>query len=449
MTINPEHFTDVDKLFVMYDKPDMPGCALAIIHEGEIIYKRGYGLANLEYDIPITPSTVFDIGSVSKQFTAACALLLEYQGKLKLEDDISKYLPELTYKQPISLLKLIHHTSGIPEYLELMSFAGMPFYNDYPEAQIIELIAKQPLDFTPGKMHAYSNSGYFLLAEIIARASGKSLNEFASEHIFKPLGMNSTQFYDDHTRIVKNRAMAYTPTDDSFVLEHYKFDVVGDGAMHTTVEDLFLWDQNFYKNKLEGGRAFIEKMLTPGKLNSGKSTGYGFGLYTRKYRGQTLTFHNGGWGGYASEFSRFPEQKFSIIVLSNRSDYDFRKTYQIAHRLLADILEPDDLPSLPPEPEKAQEQKEKFQISPEDLQQFTGEYTNESLKARYSLTVSENTLVLSLPYNMGSVTLEPIAKDTFEGLGVKHIFKRDKNGKVNSLNFERGNGKPLRFKKLG
>jgi CubicO group peptidase (beta-lactamase class C family) len=445
MTINPELFADVDKLFATYDKPEVPGCALAIIHKGEIIYKRGYGLANLEHDVPITPATVFDIGSVSKQFTAACALVFEYQEKLKLEDNISKYLPELNYKQPITLLNLIYHTSGIPDYLELMSFAGMPFYNDYPKAQIIELIAKQPLDFTPGKMHAYSNSGYFLLAEIIARVSGQSLNEFATKHIFTPLGMNNTQFYDDHTRLIKNRAMAYTPADDGFGLEHYKFDVVGDGAVHTTVEDLFLWDQNFYDSKLEGGQAFIDKLLTPGELSSGKKIAYSFGLLTTNYRGQKLVWHNGSWAGYASEFSRFPEQKFSIIVLANRSDYDFRKSYQIAHRLLADVLEPDDLPSLPPE--KIQQQIEKFEISPEDLQQYTGEYTNESLKARYSLTISENTLVLNLPYNMGSVTLEPTAKDTFEGQGVKHIFKRDIEKKVNSLNFERGNGKLLRFKK--
>jgi CubicO group peptidase (beta-lactamase class C family) len=447
MVIDPRLFTKVDQLFEAYDKPDVPGCALAIIHEGAIIYKRGYGLANLEYDIPISPSTVFDIGSVSKQFTAACALLLEHQGKLRLEDDIHQYLPELNYKQPIILLNLIYHTSGIPDYLVLMQFAGMPFYNDYPEGQIIELIAKQPLDFTPGKMHAYSNSGCFLLAEIIARVSGKSLNEFATEHIFKPLSMKNTQFYDDHTRIVKNRAMAYTLTDDGFALEHYKLDVVGDGAVHTTIEDLFLWDQNFYDSKLEGGQAFIDRLLTPGKLNSGKKIAYSFGLVTMSYRGQKSVWHNGSWAGYLSEFVRFPAQKLSVILLANRNDISTSNIMTcLFNLLLTDVLEPDDLPSLPPE--KIQEQIEKFQIPSEDLQQYTGEYTNESLKARYILTISENTLVLSLPYNMGSVTLEPVAKDTFEGLGVRHIFKRDKNGKVNSLNFERDNGKFLRFKKI-
>jgi CubicO group peptidase (beta-lactamase class C family) len=447
MVIDPRLFTKVDQLFEAYDKPDVPGCALAIIHEGAIIYKRGYGLANLEYDVPISPSTVFDIGSVSKQFTAACALLLEYQGKLKLEDDINKYVPELNYKQPVTLLNLIHHTSGIPDYLTLMGLAGMPFYNDYPEAQLIELIANQPLTFTPGKQHVYSNSGYFLLAEIIARVSGQSLNEFATEHIFRPLGMNDTQFYDDHTRVVKNRAMAYTPVEIGFAIEQSMMDVVGDGGIFTTVEDLFLWDQNFYDNKLEGGQAFTEKLLKPGELSSGKKIAYSFGLHTTNYRGQKIVWHNGSWAGYLSEVARLPEQKLSIILLANRNDVPTSDIMtSLFNFLLADVLGPDDLPSLPPE--KAREQVEKFQILPEDLQQYTGQYTNESLKARYTLTVSENTLVLSLPYNMGSVTLEPIEKDVFNGLGVHYEFKRDKERCVQELRLIVEQVKPLRFKKV-
>lgn len=446
MTVNPELFAEVDKLFEAYDKPDVPGCALAIIHEGEIIYKRGYGLANLEYDIAITPSTVFDIGSVSKQFTAACALLLEFQGKLKLEDDIHAYLPELNYKQPITLSNLIHHTSGTPDYLALMSFAGLPFYNDYPEARLLELIATQPLTFTPGKAHSYSNSGYFLLAEIIARVSAKSLNEFATEHIFKPLGMNSTQFYDDHTRLIKNRAMAYTPTDTGFVLEHYKLDVVGDGAVHTTVEDLFLWDQNFYSNKLAGGKGFIDKLLTPGKLTSGKSTGYAFGLGISTYRGQPLTAHAGGWAGYTSEFWRFPEQKFSIIILSNRGDYAFPRAPSITKLFLRDVLETDDLASSKPpilEPEKVA-----FQTSAEELEHYRGTYENTALKVQYEVVVQDNHLVLSLPYNISSLTLEPTEKDVFDGLGVRHEFKRDKENRVREFRLIAEQVKPLRFKKI-
>ncbi len=328
MQIKPSILKKVDGLFKAYNKPDVPGCAVGIIHRGKLIYKKGFGSANLEYTIPISPSTVFDIASISKQFTAACALVLEYQGKLSLQDDIRKYLPELRYKQKITPLHLIHHTSGIPDYCELMGLAGMPFYNDYSEAQIIELIAKQPLNFKPGEEHLYNNSGYFLLAEIIARVSGKSLNVFATEHIFKPLKMNHTQFYDDHTRIIKNRAIGYSPTKQGFAIEHYKLDIVGDGAIHTTIEDLFLWDKNFYKNKLIGGQEFINRFLTPGKLNSGESTNYAFGLNILNYQNQKIIFHNGSWAGFTSEFTQLPEHRFSAIILTNRNDYDYLKFFE-------------------------------------------------------------------------------------------------------------------------
>jgi CubicO group peptidase (beta-lactamase class C family) len=302
------------------------------------------------------------------------------------------------------------------------------------------------LTFTPGKAHAYSNSGYFLLAEIIARVSEKSLNEFASEHIFKPLSMNSTQFYDDHTRLIKHRAMGYSPTETGFRLEHFKLDVVGDGALHTTVEDLFLWDQNFYSNKLMGGQAFVDTLLTPGTLTSGKSTGYAFGLGITTYRGQRLVTHAGGWAGYISEFWRFPEQKFSIIILSNRGDYAFPKAPSIAKLFLKDVLEPDDLKSSKPpasEPEKIL-----FQIPDEELEHYTGTYENTSLKVQYTITVHDNHLVISFPYNSSSLTLEPTEKDVFDGLGVRHEFKRDKEKRVKGLRLITEQVKPLRFKKI-
>jgi CubicO group peptidase (beta-lactamase class C family) len=448
MTIDPTLFTDVDKLFEAYDKPAVPGCALAIIHEGEIIYKRGYGLANLEDDVPITPSTVFDIASVSKQFTAACALLLEGQGKLTLEDDIQNYLPELSYKKTITLRHLIHHTSGIPDYCVLMALAGMSWHNDYPEAQIIELIARQPLEFTPGKTHAYSNSGYFLLGEIIARVSGKSLDEFAKEHIFKPLGMNNTQFYDDHTRIIKNRAIGYTPTDNGFAIEHYKLDLVGDGAVHTTVEDLLLWDQNFYHNKLEGGQEFIEKMLTPSTLNSGKTMNYSCGLLTTTFRGQKLVWHNGGWAGYLSEFVRFPEQKLSIIMLTNRNDIPTSSlVLSLFKLLLADVLEADTLPSAPAE--KSTDTSEPFEIPKEALNDYLGHYFSKQLNVTYAFTLDQDKLVLKFPYAKEGFVLESTGKHTFSNeVNLELKFLPNKQGEIRGLEIVTQRIKKIRFKKL-
>jgi CubicO group peptidase (beta-lactamase class C family) len=322
-----DQMTDrVDKLFAQWDKKDTPGCALAIVKDGKIIYKRGYGMADLERDVPITPGSVFDIASTSKQFVAMSIALLAEEGKLSLDDDIRKYIPEMPdYGNKITLRHLVHHTSGIRDYCELMYLAAMPFENDYPEAQIIELIARQKaLNFIPGDKHLYSNSGYFLLGEIVKRVSGKSLNEFTKEKIFEPLGMKITHFYDDFTRVVKNRAIGYFPKEKGgYGIAVYLFDLVGDGGLLTSVEDLFLWDQNFYHNKLgKQGQKLIEQILTPGTLNDGKKLDYAFALGIGEYKGLKMISHGGSWAGYRSQLLRFPGQQFSVICLSNLAGFN-------------------------------------------------------------------------------------------------------------------------------
>ncbi|MEM8535169.1 MAG: serine hydrolase domain-containing protein [Chloroflexota bacterium] len=338
MTLPPT--TKVDALFSEWDRPDSPGFAVAIIKDGEIVYKQGYGIANLEHDIPISSRSVFDIGSTSKQFTAACVALLARQGKLTLDDEIQEYISEMPrYEHPITIRHLIHHTSGIREYLTLMHLVGMRFENEYSDDEIIHLIARQKeLNFTPGDAFLYSNSGYLLLAEIVKRVSGTSLRAFADEHIFTPLGMKATHFHDDFTMIVKDRATGYAPRDEeSFQIDVSLFDVVGDGCIYTTVEDLYRWDQNFYHNTLAGqGQDFIEEIITPGALNSGESLDYAFGLFTGQYRGLKMLSHGGAWAGYRAEMLRFPEQHFSVICLSNLgSTNPTRLAKQIADIYLA------------------------------------------------------------------------------------------------------------------
>lgn len=335
----------VDRLFAQWDKPDSPGCALAVIKDGKIVYKRGYGMADLERDVAITPKSVFDIGSTSKQFVAMSIALLARQGKLSLDDDIRKYIPEMpAYDKPVTIRHLVHHTSGIRDYLGLMALAGMRFENDYHDQEIVALIAKQKeLNFKPGEEFLYSNSGYFFLGEIVKRASGKSLGEFAKENIFKPLGMNNTQFYDDYTRIIKNRALGYSPRQGGgFSYETYLFDLVGDGGVLTTVEDLFLWDQNFYDNKLGGGRELIDQLLTVGSLNSGKKLDYGFALLVGQHKGLKMISHGGAWAGYRAEMIRFPEQRFSVICLSNLGSFNpTGLATKVADIYLADLMKPD------------------------------------------------------------------------------------------------------------
>jgi len=338
LAIADKRTNKVDNLFAQWDRPDTPGCALAIIEKGKIIYKQGYGMANLEHNIPISPRSVFYIGSVSKQFVAMSIAILIKQGKLSLDDDIRKYVPELPdYGIPITIRHLIYHTSGLRDYLALLDIVGIPFGHFHQE-DVIEILARQKeLNFKPGEEYLYSNSGYFLMAVIVERASGKTFREFAEENIFKPLGMKDSHFHDDYTKIIKNRASGYYPA----VKRKYKnfistFDCVGSGGLYTSVEDLFLWDQNFYHCKV-GGKDLITLMHTLGILNNGKKLNYAFALNIRPYKGLKTVSHGGALGGYRSAMIRFPEQNFSIICLSNLSTFNPTKLcFQVADIFLAD-----------------------------------------------------------------------------------------------------------------
>ncbi|MGI8835255.1 MAG: serine hydrolase domain-containing protein [Pyrinomonadaceae bacterium] len=340
----------VDKLFAQWDKPDSPGCALGIVKDGQLIYKRGYGMANLDYDIPISTKSIFDIGSMTKQFTAMSILLLARQGKLSLDDEIQKYLPEIPrYQSPITIQHLIRHTSGIRE--GLTDLAGMGMWDGVTDDDLLGLMARQKeLNFKPGEQYLYSSEGYFLLGLIVKRVSGKSLREFAEENIFKPLGMNHTHFHDDRTFIVKNRAIGYfTRSNGGFsvaittVFSAAMNNVirVGHSGLWTSVEDLFLWDQNFYNNKLGGGSDLISEALSTGRLNNGEKLDYAFGLRVGEYKGLKTIRHGGQAGGFQSEIIRFPEQNFSVIDLCNAGYGTPSFAEQIADIFLADQFKKD------------------------------------------------------------------------------------------------------------
>jgi CubicO group peptidase (beta-lactamase class C family) len=330
----------VDKIFANWDKLDSPGCALAIVKDGEIIYKRGYGMANLENNVPITPKSVFYIGSVSKQFVTMCVALLNQKGKLSLDDNIRKYIPELPdYGTPITIRHLIHHTSGIRDYLTLEDIAGIPF-GFYHEEDVLELITRQKeLNFKPGDEYLYSNSGYFLLSAIVHRASEKTLRQYAKEKIFKPLGMKNSRFHDNYEELIKNRASGYLAQGGG----QYKnfistFDCVGSGGLFTSVEDLYLWDQNFYHHKV-GGKEVYDLMHTVGTLNNGIKLDYAFALNISSYKGLKTVGHGGSLGGYKSAHIRFPEYNFSVICLSNLSSFEPTPlSYRVAEVYLSDFF---------------------------------------------------------------------------------------------------------------
>lgn len=320
--LDAEKQTAINGIFSAYDTPDQAGMSVAVYRHGALAYARGFGLASMEHGAPNTPDTIFRIGSTSKQFTAACVVLLSLTEELALEDDIRTFLPEMPdYGAPITILNLLNHTSGLRDYLLLARMMGRSIDGMSIEECVAAVARQEGLSFAPGQTYSYSNSNYLLIGEIVKRVSGQSLAEFAKENIFGPLGMESTHFHDRHGQVVRGRAMGYSPNENGELeLDISKNDCVGDGGVFTTVRDMLRWDSNFYDEKLAGGLPFNAVMQTKGLLNDGSSINYGCGLGLAKYGGLPLVMHAGEWVGYVAEIIRFPEQETTIICLANRTD---------------------------------------------------------------------------------------------------------------------------------
>ncbi len=385
----------VDQVFADVAKSGSPGCALAVARDGKLLYAKGYGLANIEQNVPITVDSVFDIGSTSKQFSAASILLLEKQGKLSVNDDVRKYIPELpTYGKPITILNLLNHTSGLRDYLALFELSGVNIDSVTTDDEALALIVRQKaLDFDPGSEWLYSNSGFFLLSTIVKRVSGQSLREFAAANIFQPLAMTHTVYRDSHTLLIPNRALAYDPVEKSaeFTLDVSYFEQTGDGAVHTTVSDLLKWDENFYTAQV-GGKPFLVELQTPGTLTGGKPLDYAKGLFIQPYRGLPTVRHGGSWGGYRAELLRFPEQHFSVVCLCNRADSNPEsRADRVADIYLASLLKPKD-----PKKEDREEQKKKPEITVplEDLKPLAGLYWSDELAVTYKFAITNGKLTL-------------------------------------------------------
>ncbi len=393
----------VDQVFAAYDKPDSPGCALGVVRDGEFIYKKGYGIASLELGVPLTPQSVFYMGSVSKQFTAATVVLAAEQGFLSLDDDIRKYVPELpSYGKPITLREMLHHTSGLRDILGLLLLAGRNFEDIHPTAELLDLLSRQKaLNYQPGDEFLYSNTNYFLMSVVIHRATGKPMSQFADENIFKPLGMTHTRFYEDHTVVVPGRVPAYEPLPaGSFRVDwSTNFDKIGDGGLMSSVDDLLLWDRNFYANKLGKG-TLLKELQTQGVLNNGKQIEYALGLFISKYRGLPIVEHGGALFGYRTELLRFPQQKFSVVTLCNLGTSAPRGlANQVADIYLEEQLSP--------------EHSVAAASAKIDPQPFAGHYRN--LESHSVLEVSANDGELRL-YSLHFKPLSPTHFSTAEGL---------------------------------
>lgn len=373
----------VDHLFAAFDKPGSPGCSVGVIRNGSFVYKKSFGYANLELDVPLTQASVFYVGSVSKQFTAASVVLAAEQGYLSLDDDVRKYLPELPdYGNPVTLRQMLHQTSGFRDFFDLIALSGGNPAEIGSAADILKLIVRQKgLNNVPGSEWNYSNSNYFLLAEVVQRATRKSLAQFAAENIFQPLGMKHTLFFDDKTLVVPNRVAAYDRGKNGKFLVDWStsYDLVGGGGLMSTVEDLLLWDRNFSANKLGKG-TLVQQLESQGILNNGNQINYAMGLILGEYGGQPTAEHSGANFGYRSEYLRFPRQKFSAIVLCNLSSAG---PVGLAHKIADLYLQGDLAPVSVP----------RVSSGSPGAETFAGTYLDPQTKTIYKFTAEGGNLI--------------------------------------------------------
>ncbi len=401
----------VDSVFSRFTAPGFPGCALGVVQDGRLAYAKGFGLASIELGVPITPATVFDIGSVSKQFTAMSIVLLAQDGKLSLNDEIQKYLPEIPrYARPVTLRHLLHHTSGIRDYIAVLYASGLQDESVTGDREALEAIVRQrDPNFESGAEHRYSNSGYFLLSLVVQKVSGRTLRDFAAERIFVPLGMTHSQFVNRHDQVVPGKAASYSADRPSgFRLALANWEQTGDGAVNTTIEDLLLWEQNFHSRRV-GGAAAIRELETTGVLNDGKAISYAKGLVVDRRRGLREVSHGGSWAGFRAFLARFPEQRTSVMVLCNVGNAGPGPlAHRVADLLLADhYTEAAVAPVFTPfQPAGAVADADKAPALP--LSAYVGRYRSDELLADWQIVQVRDSLRIRIGLVVeGPVTPQP------------------------------------------
>jgi CubicO group peptidase (beta-lactamase class C family) len=438
----------VDAIFQPWSKPGTPGAAVAVMQHGKLVYEKGYGLANLEYDIPVTPQTVFHVASVSKQFTAMALVLLEQDGKLSLEDDVHKYLPELPdYGHPITLRQLLQHCSGIRDQWQTLALAGWRLDDVITQKQILRLLFQQKeLNFVPGTSHLYSNGGYTLAAEVVTRVSGTPFPAFCLERIFRPLGMTHTHFHDDHRRIVHDRAYSYESTLASYQASPLNYANAGATSLFTTASDLVRWLDNFREPKV-GGRTAINRMQEQAVLADGKKIDYALGLSMGRFRGLKTLSHGGGDAGYRSFVLWFPDQELGIAVVSGLASFDSGGTAnKVAEVFLGLQMVP--VAAKPTPPASSSEPSSRGTTSePGNLEEYQGTYWSDELETQYTVTLQRGKLTAS-HIRHGDIRLYPAGQDRFttrEWFMPEVHFLRDSANKVSGLTFGGGRVTAIRF----
>ncbi|WP_158286412.1 serine hydrolase [Chitinophaga sp. S165] len=333
---------DINKLFSRYSRPGTPGAAVLIVQNGQIIFKKGYGSANLEYDIPVAPNTVFDIASVSKQFTGFAISTLIEEGKISPDDDIRKYLPEVPqFGKTITIRHLIHHTSGLRDWPATLHAAGWRWDETFSFDDILRMVKQQrELDFEPGSQYSYSNTGYNLLAALVAKVSGKSFPDWMKEHLFSPLQMNATIVQDDHSQIIPRLASSYYHNGREYHKSNDALTALGSSSIFTTVEDLSKW-VIYFQAQLDKKNPVFLRMIETDSLNNKLPINYAYGVEVSKINNAdkdnrnsvTNISHDGGWAGFRTIISNYPDQKLSIILLGNDGNFDSNGSAKAIARL--------------------------------------------------------------------------------------------------------------------
>lgn len=421
-----------------------PGAAIAVQRDGKLVYNKGFGYADLEQNAKITPTTIFHIASVSKQFTAFAIATLADQGKIGLDDDIRKYLPEMhDFGTPITVRQLVHHTSGLRDQWSLLTMAGWRMDDVITMNQVMRLVSKQTeLNFKPGDEHVYCNTGFTLMGEIVHRVTKQTFPDWCKQNIFDPLGMKNTLFFDDHERVVENRAYSYHQGSNGYKKSVLSYANAGATSLFTTVEDLSLWARNFENVKV-GNDNVMKIMNSKYVLNNGDTIDYAFGQVINKYKGLNSYAHSGGDAGFRSFLLRFPDQHTSISIFSNSAQFPVGSlAYQLAELYLAADLKPDTKPVEPPA--EAPPAEPPFDPKTVTLADFTGSYFSPELETTYHFEVVNDTLVAHHQRH-DDMKLRPIKSDVF---GVNILgdlaFYREK-GKVAGFRASNGRVRNLKF----
>ena len=435
----------VDEIFAKWTSAT-PGCAVGVAVGGKPVLLKAYGMADLEHDVPNTPDTIFEAGSVAKQFTAMAIQLLAGDGKLSLDDPVRKYITELPdYGKPLTIRHMLSHTSGLRDWGSVQSIAGWPrTTREYTHAHVLDTVSRQKsLNFDPGSKYSYSNTGFNLAAVIVSRVSGMSFAEFSKQRMFSPLGMTRTSWRDDHTRIVKGRAIAYSLTNGEYRIDMPFENVHGNGGLLTTVGDLLVWNENLVNPKV-GTAKLIAEMATGGKFTDGKPLEhYGLGLFIELYRGAHNVYHSGSTAGYRAHLNRFIESRTSVAVLCNGANGDAsRSANHVSDVFLGDRLKPATPTPAAPAPPAALNPPP----SPAQLAALTGSYWSDEAETMLIAAVEEGGLVLKRRPDT-VIKLTAIAPDKFRGSIGTVTFLRNAAGAVDALSVNQERVWDLRFTK--